>query len=197
MTILHLSDTHGRHHSLGPLPQADVLVHSGDFCNAGSEAEAIDFLNWLCSLPHPHKLFVCGNHDDCLHDATVDGLPADVVALSGGAVTIDGRRFYGVSAFTADQLSGRQSEIIERIPDAVDVIVSHEPPLGILDYADGLRYGSPELLARVGATGPRLHLFGHVHAAYGTATLHATTYSNAALMPDAPGPLRPPRLFSI
>ena len=32
MKILHLSDTHGRHGSLKDLPEADVLVHSGDFC---------------------------------------------------------------------------------------------------------------------------------------------------------------------
>lgn len=30
MNILHLSDTHGAHRSLGSLPEADVIVHSGD-----------------------------------------------------------------------------------------------------------------------------------------------------------------------
>lgn len=30
MNILHLSDTHGAHRSLGRLPEADVIVHSGD-----------------------------------------------------------------------------------------------------------------------------------------------------------------------
>lgn len=37
MKILHLSDTHGCHHRLRDLPEADVMVHSGDFCMAGSE----------------------------------------------------------------------------------------------------------------------------------------------------------------
>lgn len=31
MTLLHISDTHGQHRTLGELPEADVLVHSGDF----------------------------------------------------------------------------------------------------------------------------------------------------------------------
>lgn len=45
MKILHLSDTHNCHHRLRDLPEADVVVHSGDFCMVGSEQEALDFLN--------------------------------------------------------------------------------------------------------------------------------------------------------
>lgn len=50
MKILHLSDTHGYHRRLRDLPEADVVVHSGDFTMTGSEAEAIDFMNWFCDL---------------------------------------------------------------------------------------------------------------------------------------------------
>ena len=39
MTILHLSDTHGRHRRLTQLPDADILVHSGDFTMNGSKQE--------------------------------------------------------------------------------------------------------------------------------------------------------------
>ena len=52
MKILHLSDTHGCHRRLRDLPEADVVVHSGDFCMVGSEQEALDFLNWFCDLCH-------------------------------------------------------------------------------------------------------------------------------------------------
>jgi len=51
LRILHISDTHGAHRRLMALPEADVLVHSGDFTMNGSEAEALDFLEWLCDLP--------------------------------------------------------------------------------------------------------------------------------------------------
>ena len=40
MKILHLSDTHGCHRRLRDLPEADVVIHSGDFTMNGSEAEA-------------------------------------------------------------------------------------------------------------------------------------------------------------
>ena len=37
MRLLHISDTHGRHKELQRLPDADILVHSGDFTLDGKE----------------------------------------------------------------------------------------------------------------------------------------------------------------
>ena len=72
--ILHISDTHSQHRQLTQLPDADILVHSGDFTMNGSEQEAIDFANWFCDLPYFHKIFICGNHDACLYGTQIDGL---------------------------------------------------------------------------------------------------------------------------
>ena len=58
MKILHLSDTHGLHRKIKDLPNADVIVHSGDISNNGTESEVLDFLNWYIELPYPHKIFV-------------------------------------------------------------------------------------------------------------------------------------------
>ena len=58
LRILHLSDTHDVHRRLRDLPEADILVHSGDFTMSGSEAETLDFLEWLCDLPYRHKVLV-------------------------------------------------------------------------------------------------------------------------------------------
>ena len=69
LKILHLSDTHGVHRRLRDLPEADILVHSGDFTMSGSEAETLDFLEWVCDLPYGHKVLVAGNHDACLYGA--------------------------------------------------------------------------------------------------------------------------------
>ena len=57
MKILHISDTHNHHCQLQDLPAADVIVHSGDFTMAGTEAEVIDFMEWFCALPYKHKVF--------------------------------------------------------------------------------------------------------------------------------------------
>jgi len=182
MTILHISDTHGRHHELAELPMADVLVHSGDFTMGGSDMEALDFLEWLCDLPHRHKIFIAGNHDDCMLDASLEGLPDNVHYLHDSGVTIDGISFYGVPML-ADFVDGEMHllEHYDRIPDHVDVLITHRPPLGILDGSDTLHYGSAALLERVMTVRPRYHLFGHTHGAYGTTADNGTVFCNASL----------------
>ena len=68
MTILHFSDTHSQHRRLTQLPEADILIHSGDFTMNGSEQEAIDFMNWFCDLHYFHKISIYGNRDAiCRH----------------------------------------------------------------------------------------------------------------------------------
>ena len=94
MRILHLSDTHGCHRRLHDLPPADIVVHSGDFTMNGSEQEALDFMNWFCDLPHSQKIFICGNHDDCLYGATIDGFDCNVHYLCNSRVEIDNVKFY-------------------------------------------------------------------------------------------------------
>ena len=185
MTILHLSDTHGCHHRLRDLPEADVVVHSGDFTMNGSQEEAIDFLNWFCDLPYRHKIFICGNHDDCLYGANIDGLDSNVHYLCNSGVEINGIKFYGVPMFMADCVTDRQSRNYARIPADTDVLITHCPPYGILDFDDGINYGSEELLETLSVIAPKLHLFGHIHVKHGMVEINGTRYSNGAVMSDS------------
>ena len=182
MKILHISDTHGCHRRLHDLPQADIVVHSGDFTMNGSEQEALDFMNWFCDLPYPQKIFVCGNHDDCLYGATIDGLDGNVHYLCNSGVEIEGLKFYGVPMFMSDCISDRQTKHYANIPDDTDILITHTPPFGILDFDDDIHYGSEELLARISAVQPRLHLFGHIHSRHGTTVLNGTIFSNGAMV---------------
>lgn len=182
MKILHLSDTHGCHRRLQDLPEADVVVHSGDFCMVGSEAEAIDFLNWLCDLPYSHKIFICGNHDDCLYEANIHGLDPNVHYLCNSGVEIDWVKFYGVPMFMSDCVTDRQAKNIAKIPGDTDVLVTHSPAYGILDFDDNTYYGDEQLLAKIMEIQPRLHLYGHIHAQHGITTEHGIIFSNGALM---------------
>ena len=182
MKILHLSDTHGCHRRMGELPDADVVVHSGDFCMVGSEQEAIDFLNWFCDLPHKNKIFICGNHDDCLYGANIGGLDANVHYLCNSGIVLDGVKFYGVPMFMADCISERQARNIAGISEDTDVLITHSPAYGILDFDDNINYGSEELLARLGVVKPKVHLFGHIHAQHGMTEANGTKYSNGAIM---------------
>lgn len=182
MRILHLSDTHGCHRRLRDLPEADVAVHSGDFCMAGSEQEAIDFMNWFCDLPYNHKIFICGNHDDCLYGANIDGLDSNVYYLNNSGVEIDGVKFYGVPMFVNDCITDRQSRNYAAIPTDTDVLISHCPAYGILDFDDGINYGSEELIEKMSSLKLKAHLFGHIHACHGIAEHGGVIHSNGAIM---------------
>lgn len=182
MKILHLSDTHGCHHRLRDLPEADVVVHSGDFCMVGSEQEAIDFLNWFCDLPYRYKIFICGNHDDCLYGANISGLDDNVHYLCNSGIEIDELKFYGVPMFMGDCVTDRQNLNYDKIPIDTDVLITHAPAYGILDFDDNIYYGSEVLLKAVSKINPRIHLFGHIHKQHGITTMGTTIFSNGAIM---------------
>ena len=182
MKILHLSDTHNSHHWLRDLPEADVVVHSGDFCMVGTEQEALDFLNWFCDLPHKHKIFTCCNHDDCLYGANIEGLDSNVHFLCNSGIEIDGIKFYGIPMFLSDCVTERQNQNYAKIPGDTDVLITHSPAYGILDFDDGINYGSEELLEKISTLNLKAHLFGHIHAQHGVCMLNGTLFSNGAIM---------------
>ncbi len=182
MKILHLSDTHGCHHRLRNLPEADVLVHSGDFTMTGTESEALDFLNWFCDLPYAHKIFICGNHDECLYGAKIDGLDPNVHYLHNSSIEIYGLKFYGVSMFMNDCIAPRQDQFYDNIPADTDILITHSPAYGILDFDDNTHYGSEKLLERITTIKPKYHLFGHVHKQHGILQQNGTFFSNGAIM---------------
>ncbi len=189
MKILHLSDTHGAHHRLGEVPEADIVVHSGDFCMVGEEREALDFINWFCDLPHRHKIFICGNHDACMYGANIDGLDSNVHYLCNSGVEIDGLKFYGVPLFMEDSMSNRHARNFAAIPEDTDILITHTPAYGIMDLDDSIsgkliHYGCHELLEAVRKVRPRAHLFGHIHSQHGVTTQDGIIFSNGAIMND-------------
>lgn len=197
MRLLHISDTHGRHNELKHLPDADLLVHSGDFTLDGKEQEALDFINWLCGLPHRHKIFIAGNHDQCMFDAGIDGLPDNVHYLNNSHVIIEGLKIHGMPMFPEDIITGDDIKNTEAIPDDADIVVTHQPPMGILDLSEGISYGCMFLLARITAASPAYHLFGHVHDSYGITHIGNTIFSNAAVLDEDYRLTNEPRLLYL
>ena len=95
---------------------------------------------------------------------------------------IAGNPLYG-GAFGLSSQADR-TRLYTRIPDNVDILVTHGPPIGILDQPPGtLRHeGCPQLLEAVTWLEPKLHVFGHVHGAHGMVNTEATLFVNAALL---------------
>ena len=183
MKLLHLSDTHGKHHLLKDLPQADIIVHSGDISEDGTESEVLDFLNWFCDLSYRHKIFVAGNHDFCLESAQqIEDLPHNCHYLHCSGVEIEGVKFWGVSYFTSDELAGNIAQQMMKIPLNTDILITHRPPYCILDFDDSNNFGCVDLLQAVSKILPKYHLFGHIHAGYGIEKSQYTTFVNASLV---------------
>lgn len=208
MKIVAISDTHGQHRSIR-LPKADVLLHAGDVGYRGTKPEVVDFLDWLDKLPHPHKIFIAGNHDFFFErekKATIDRLlPNSVRYLKDEAVVIDGIKIWG-SPYTPrffqwafNKARGHAlADQWKNIPEDTDVLLTHGPVYGILDLtADEQHAGDKELLTRILEIKPKFHVCGHIHEAYGVLKRRGITFVNACLLNENNVLVNKPVLFSI
>lgn len=188
MKILQISDTHNKHRLLTNLPAADVIVHCGDFADRGTEEEVLDFLNWFIELPYAHKIFITGNHDLCLWEAEgIEDLPDNLHFLQDRGCVIDRMKFFGI-AYNHD---------VRAIPTDTDVLITHEPPLMILDESNAFHWGNRDIRGRVAEVRPQYHLFGHAHEGYGLLEKEGVVYSNAALLDDHYQLCHEPHLFEL
>ena len=201
MRILHLSDTHNLHRQLTNLPDADVIIHSGDCSMEGTGKEIIDFIEWFGALDYRYKIFIAGNHDYCLEGKKVEViqcyLPENCFYLCHSGITICGIKFWGVPFFFSDEESSEYLNMITQIPTDTDILISHRPPLGILDNTNNITYGCPDLLLKVLAIRPAYHLFGHIHKAYGIEKSKYTTFANASMVDEDYKLLNSPFVFDM
>jgi Icc-related predicted phosphoesterase len=169
MKICCIADTHETHRQC-VVPDADVLIFAGDGVSA-------DFIDWIKGLPHEHKLIVGGNHDYGLQNrqSSLRKQLDPCVYLEDESHVIDGIKFYGAPwnnvvgwAFYAntDVMTHKWWDLI---PDDVDILITHTPPYHILDKSSrGIHFGCPVLADRIKTLNFKYHVFGHVHANYGT-----------------------------
>lgn len=199
MKILAISDQHGHFFDI---PPCDVLIVAGDLCPdvIGGQSARNDperqlrwfrtmWLSWRYQQPARHCIVTWGNHDyggELLRNA-VDGYGAEgkqTIIACDNLVQIPGLSVYLTpwsNAFMRWAFMKEPTKLAryyENIPEGVDVLVSHQPPMG---YGSQCRYcdprdgqwktehvGSVELLAAIQRTKPRAVVCGHVHSGYGT-----------------------------
>lgn len=63
--------------------------------------------------------------------------------------------------------NGATSVATSPIPDAVDIVMTHGPPKGILDWCPEGNVGCNHLLQAIRRVKPKIHCFGHVHESNG------------------------------
>jgi Icc-related predicted phosphoesterase len=67
------------------------------------------------------------------------------------------------------------------MPEGIDILVTHCPPLGILDKTNSNQLaGSSALKKWVFKHKPKVHIFGHIHESCGKMELEGITFLNVA-----------------
>jgi Icc-related predicted phosphoesterase len=191
LCLVLLSDTHQLHREV-EVPDGDIFIHAGDFTMFSESMDAVvDFNAWLGELPHRYKIVVPGNHEFFLEaDPSERSLLSNATVLINERTQIEGLRIWGSpvtplygGAFGLSSAKDR-NRLYAQIPEDIDVLITHGPPYGILDLGAGshLHQGCPELLDAVMRVRPKLHVFGHVHGAYGFFQTEHTAFVNASLL---------------
>ncbi|XP_074182611.1 metallophosphoesterase domain-containing protein 1 isoform X2 [Rhinolophus sinicus] len=137
----------------------------------------------------------------------VQSLLTNCIYLQDSEVTVRGFRIYGSPwqpwfygwGFNLP----RGQALLEKwnlIPEGVDILITHGPPLGFLDWVPKKmqRVGCVELLNTVQRrVQPRLHVFGHIHEGYGVMADGTTTYVNASVCTVNYQPVNPPIVIDL
>jgi len=182
-----LSDTHGFHRE-AKIPECDLLLFAGDMTNQGEIEIIADFNRWLGELGIP-SIVIAGNHDLSLEKLPGDKLLTNATYLMRSSTEFQDLKIYGSPmspklggwAFGYER-NDRAKRLWEEIPDDTDILLSHGPPLDILDEGGLLiqPLGCADLKRRTLNLKLKLHVFGHIHESHGRQRRNDTIFVNAS-----------------
>lgn len=203
-----ISDTHTKHNKLdGFLPGGDILIHSGDLSSRGYLNEIEDFFKWYDKIDnYDHKIFIAGNHDFGFQDQltevkeiltnyqNINYIQDDLLVLGEGELEYnDMLKIWGTPwqpeffnwAFNLPR-GEKLKEKWDMIPLNTDILITHGPPFGKLDYVrqNNINVGCEELLKRIEEIKPKINIFGHIHSGRGIVFSEGTLYINASILND-------------
>lgn len=202
MRLVCVSDIHYNHKKL-QLPEGDVLIVCGDSLLYGTKEEKDIFEAWIETQQFDLKLVIAGNHDFIYENQQEQQLN-DCVFLNESEIVYDGVKFYGspwtpkFGSFVFMKERHKLYEIWDKTPNDIDVLITHGPPFGILDWVgSGGHVGDEALLERVLEVRPKLHVFGHIHPSYGIVEKQQTVFMNVAVSNDALELVNPPKVVDF
>ena len=184
MIIDCISDLHGH---LPELEGGDLLIVSGDLTARDTLPEYFRVFSWIAKANYKKKIVIAGNHDNLLQeDDWFATNTKDFDYLCDSGTEFEGLKIWGspwtktfegmnprCKAFTCDT----EEELAVKfslIPDDTDILITHSPSFGNYDWVKnpydgsiGPSVGSVSLWLKCLETLPKLHVFGHIHEAYG------------------------------
>ena len=191
MRIVCLSDTHAQNRKV-VVPKGDILIHAVDI-EALSIEMVEDFAEWWLGLPHKYKVVIPGNHDlIMMHPVSLE-ICRDI--LEGTLLVDEGREIeelriwgspwtpvFGDWAFMKPR--SQMVKVWEKVPDKVDILVTHGPPFGVLDRTERewQNVGCESLREVVERVKPKIHVFGHIHEGYGEGRIGDTLCINVSVV---------------
>lgn len=188
--VTFISDTHELHRET-KIEDTDILIHCGDITNMSSFQVLHDFNDWLKEQPSSYNVVIAGNHDFCFEQKPriCKGILSNAIYLENQSTKVMGLKIWG-SPVTPKFFNwgfgyyGDERQMLwEEIPQDLDILLTHGPPLFTLDKnPEGESVGCGYLAARVQITKPKYHAFGHIHESAGMVKKGETTYINASQM---------------
>jgi len=193
MKIVLLSDLHGF------LPEIDkngidYMFLCGDICPdyiIPQQWYWYDeyFVPWLNECPP--TMFIPGNHDFLFERR----IPEEDTFVQNGLHRLpDGQVVYAfgytICPRWAFHKTDEQIKSLLTKTDDFDMMVSHNPPVGICDRARPSFHhsGSTSIRELVDRAKPRVHIFGHIHEGYGSKYVGDTLFINCAFRDEAGKP---------
>ena len=140
MIIDCISDLHGHYPKL---EGGDLLIVAGDWVASDRTIQYVEFFQWMSSQHYKKIVFISGNHDNQAASQFEWGNNIDYLLDWG--TEFEGLKIWGspwtrsfphmnpaCKAFTLDTESQLAAKFA-LIPDDVDILVTHSPPIGIMD----------------------------------------------------------------
>lgn len=65
----------------------------------------------------------------------MSGLDDNCHYFCNSGINIEGMKFYDEPMFMEDDMTGKCKEYLSNIPNNTDILITHQPLAGVLDYA--------------------------------------------------------------
>jgi Icc-related predicted phosphoesterase len=200
--ICGISDLHGNFPK--HIEKCDILTISGDISPSNCHNPIFqrkwlnnNFIPWCKALIDKnivkYVVFCAGNHDFIFEELMNkkeemffrNELPANIHYLRDDMITIEGIKIYGTpwsptfGRWSYMKKEDELDEIYSKIPEGVDIIISHSPPFGYgdqilqsrnnpwsggLDTPDMRHLGSKALIKHIDRVKPIWCFLGHIHS---------------------------------